>query len=129
MENLPPLLQHLADIPRLHTVPFPELRIGKGEITLSVDDVDEKRFQLVFKPFQAIRVTTVDCFLFPTKSGFIRGGVFIVENSPWVLELREALRQIDRTATFMDKAFHYLIPAGDDVIEVVAWGVVSSRIF
>jgi hypothetical protein len=41
------------------------------------------------------------------------------EGSDWVEQLRADVR--DSYATFMDHAHHFFIPAGDLIIEVVAW--------
>ena len=43
--------------------------------------------------------------------------------APWLDELTDALSEIDRTADFMQRAIHFLVPAGDDVVEVAAWRV------
>lgn len=109
--------------PRIHTVPLPELRVAQSQVELSLDTADEQRQHFVFRPYQAIRVTTEDCFLASPDSGLHKGGVFVVEDSPWLLELRKALSQIDRGATFLDRSHHYVIPSGDDIVEVIAWGI------
>jgi hypothetical protein len=43
--------------------------------------------------------------------------------SAWIDELKSALRVIDESADFMEKALHFTIPAGDDVLEIAAWKV------
>jgi hypothetical protein len=109
--------------PAIHTVPVPELTISRGGVTLALDDVDEHRCSLVFSPYQAVRVTTQDCFVPPPDSGFARGGLFVVEGSRWIDDLRSALAEVDRFATFLDQAHHFVVPSGDDIVEVVAWQV------
>ncbi len=86
-----------------------------------LDGVDEQRWSFSFQPYQAVRITTQDCFLVSPSSGLYKGGVFLVEESPWIADLKAALHQIDQFATFLDQAHHYVIPSGDDVVEVVAW--------
>lgn len=111
----------ISDTPQIHTVPLPELTVAKAQVTLSLDDAEEQRRQFIFSPYQSIRITTQDCFLVSSESGFYRGGVFLVENSPWIVELQAALSQIDHIATFLNQSHHFVVPSGDDIIEVVAW--------
>lgn len=107
--------------PQIHTVPLPEITIGRAQISLLLDGADEQRHCFIFCPYQAIRVTTQDCFVRSPDSKLHKGGVFRVEDSLWLAELREALSHVDHCATFLDQAHHYIIPSGDDVVEVVAW--------
>ena len=113
----------LPGAPSIHTVPLPELVVGKGEVRIGLDDADETRVTFVFTPYQAVRVTTLDAFPTPPESGLRPGGVFMVEESEWIEELRSVLALKDSTATFLDRARHYVIPSGDDIVEVVAWDV------
>jgi hypothetical protein len=113
----------IPNSPLIHLVPLMELAIAKSQVKLSLDDADEQRRHIIFRPYQAIRVTTEDCFLVPPDSGFYKGGVFMVEDSPWLVELGQALSRIDRRAKFLDKSYHYVIPSGDDIVEVVAWKI------
>lgn len=113
----------IAEMPRLHSVPRAEVEIRERRVVISLDDASERRLRLIFRPYQAVRVTTIDCFLVPPKSGFSRTGVSRVEGSVWLEELRAALARIDRDATFLQTATHYVIPAGDDVVEIVATGM------
>src|SRR4051794_33231921 len=107
----------LPDTPRIHVVPLPEISIGKAQVTLRLDDVDGERVSLVFSPYQAVRVTTEDCFDFDPNTGLFREGVFVVEESPWIAELQSVLFEKDRGATFLTRSHHYVVPSGDDVVE------------
>jgi hypothetical protein len=102
-------------------VPRPEIIVKTAEMTLMLDDADEHRRSLIFSPYQAIRITTQDCFLVSRESGLYKGGVFVVDDSPWIAELAASLSHIDSHATFLDRSHHFIIPSGDDVVEVVAW--------
>ena len=113
----------IPSAPSIHEVPLPEIAVERSRVRLTLDGTDEQRRSLIFFPYQAIRVTTQDCFVVAPESGLYKGGVFLVEESPWIADLREALRQIDRKATFLDQSHHYVVPSGDDVVEVVAWNL------
>ena len=104
-------------------MPAPEIAVEKSRVRLTLDGPDEHRRTFIFFPYQAIRVTTQDCFVVSPGSGLYKGGVFQVEDSPWIAGLREALSQIDRHARFLDHSHHYVVPSGDDVVEVVAWNL------
>jgi hypothetical protein len=109
--------------PTIHRVPRPEITIQRAAVTITLDDAGDHRHSFVFSPYQAVRVTTQDCFLAPPDSGFRKDGVFVVEDSPWIAELKSALAQVDRLATFLERSHHFVVPSGDDIVEVVAWEV------
>jgi hypothetical protein len=113
----------IPDIPDIHGVPLPVMQIAGTEVVVSLDDVDEQRLTLVFKPYQAVRITTWDCFVVLPESGFSHGGVFLVENSPWLADLKKDLKLSDPYATFMEKSTHFVVPSGDQVLEVIAWNL------
>lgn len=89
-------------------------------VTIEGTDVDGKAHRLRFVTFQALRVTTIDCFAVPKGLRLDTGLVMEVEDSTWLKELERSLRRVDVTATFLTRAHHYVLNTGDDVIEVVA---------
>jgi hypothetical protein len=111
----------IEGIPRLHTVPLTTVRHEQGTVRVEYGDHENYTVCLVFEPMQAYRVTTADCFVIP--QGFLPYTVVEVLDSPWIAELKAALRIRHRYATFMEKARHFLIPGGDDFVEIVAWSV------
>ena len=46
-----------------------------------------------------------------------------VIHSDWISSLKETLKLIDESADFLSKSHHYIIDCGDNIYEVVAWGV------
>lgn len=109
--------------PSIHAVPMPEMQVQTAKVSLTLDGADGQRRTLLFYPFQAIRVTTQDCFVVSPESGLRKGEVFWVEDSPWIADLKEALSHTDHLATFLDPSHHYIVPCGDEVVEVVAWNL------
>lgn len=103
-------------IPEFHETALEEITFTFYNIIVLFDDVDEQRWKLKFSPYQGIKVTTGDCVKcdFPGWSKMVER-----ENSLWVEELKNNLT--DRTATFMDKAHHYILPFQNIVLEIVAW--------
>jgi hypothetical protein len=109
--------------PVLPRVVYPVIEIKDRMIRVSLDDIDDHKIELRFQPYQALNLTTRDCFLMPAGSEHLRNRIFYQRTSTWIEELKSALQVSDRTADFMDKALHFTIPAGDDVLEIAAWKV------
>ena len=113
----------VADIPHLHTTPLATVFVRDSEVRIEVDGADEKRGVIVFGTYQALRVTTADCYYPPADLSSLPNGVLEVVQSTWIEELRSVLRRCDEGATFLDKARHFIIPLQDDFAEVVAWDI------
>ena len=113
----------LEGMPRLHVTPLARTEVKGDSVQVELDDELERRFRLVFATYQAVRITTADCFIVPGKTAIEPQRVNEVQNSPWIDELTLALKQIDQDGQFMDKARHFLVPAQDEFIEVVAWNI------
>lgn len=114
-------------MPMLNTTPLATIRVDRAVI-IEADDPSEKRWQFTLSPYQAVRITTSDCFLVPSGLTFIHNTVCEVVDSPWVRDLSASLGKIDNTATFMSQAHHYFFPLQDDFAEVVAWEITCERI-
>lgn len=113
----------LSGGPVLSRVMYPTITIADRIVQAVVTDTDERDVILRFRPYQSLRVTTMDCYLGTEDLPRQLDGVHWSRVSPWLDELTEALSEIDRTADFMQRAIHFLVPAGDDVLEVVAWQI------
>jgi hypothetical protein len=81
----------------------------------------------VFRPTQAVAITTVDLWSPPDGEGLVGRRVSEVMDSAWRHELWERLAAHDPHASFMDHARHFVVPAEDDVIEVLAWQLLWRR--
>src|SRR5437667_11906858 len=111
----------VQSIPRLHTTPLASIRVKDSRVIADIDDEQEKRLSLVFHPYQAMRMTTADCYALPDGVVLSPNTVMEVLRSTWIAELTRRLKQVDETATFMGKARHFIVPLQDDFLEVVAW--------
>ena len=114
--------------PVLQRVSYPVIEIKDRLIRVSLEDVQGNPIQLEFQPYQAMRLTTQDCFLAQPGSERLHSRILYQKTSPWLAELKAALKVIDRTADFMDQALHFTIPAGDDVLEIAAWKVAIAHL-
>jgi len=110
-------------IPTLNTTPLAEIRVKNFRITVIVDDVSEKRFELVFDTYQAMRLITADCYLVPENINLPARTVVEVLDSSWIMELKRNLKEIDETADFMERSRHFILPLQDNFLEVVAWNL------
>jgi hypothetical protein len=111
----------IPGVPELDDVMSPTITVADRVIAAIVADVDEREITLRFRPYQALRVTTVDCFDEPDGVPHRPSQIYWSRTSTWIDELTAALATVDFTADFMERAVHFIVPAGDDVIEVVAW--------
>jgi hypothetical protein len=110
---------HIAvpGVPALHPLPDATISGTEHRLAVDLDTTAGARLRLEFAPIQAVRITTQDLF----TGGYERGAVVEVADSLWLATLTADLAANDRFATFMDNARHFLVPAGDAVIEVAAW--------
>lgn len=113
----------ISGAPKIHSTPLARVTIRDSTVILEVDDLNEHRTRLCFKPYQAIQITTADCFESPGGATVIANTLVEVRPSAWIERLTEQQKRIDETATFMKRARHFLVPLQDDFLEVVAWEV------
>ncbi len=88
-----------------------------GPCIVEINDSSYKRVAVRFGAVRAIRVLAMDCFIF--YQGLARHSIQEVIDSPWIEELRSAASRMGQPR-FLDGTHHFVIPAYDDVIEVVA---------
>ena len=79
----------------INNVPLEKITFEQTTIIIEFDDINEKRFKAVFKPYQAIKVITADCFDKEVllsdenlESGRYQRHILEVENSEWIKELK-----------------------------------------
>lgn len=116
----------IPNLPRLNTTPLASVRLENGGVIVNVDDEQEQRVQIVMRPYQAMRMTTADCFMFSSGTNIIPKTICEVLESEWISDLKRILSVTDETATFLNRAHHYLFPLQDDFLEVVAWDIAVS---
>ena len=110
----------------LHSVPLENIEITNNTIKITYDDINEDRMELMFKTYQAFKITTIDCVSaqdyyneFCYRDGIYHRHILEIINSPWIKSLKNSLTDI--TATFLDKAHHYFLLLGDSVLEIIAF--------
>jgi hypothetical protein len=120
--NVPKLIE-LPHLRKLNVTPLALLQVQGASVIVDVDDEHEQRIRLILRPYQALRMTTADCFVslegLPLKPQLIME----VVASEWLEELKQNLRLVDSSATFMAKARHFVFPLQDDFLEVAAWDI------
>lgn len=110
-------------LPELDRAMSPGIQVADRAIRATLQDAQGHDLVLTFKPYQAARLVTVDCYRAPEGLGHRPRSIHWARSSAWLDELRERLAELDPGADFMERAIHFLVPAGDDVLEVVAWQV------
>lgn len=107
--------------PRIHTTPLAKVISSESKTFVELDDENEHRLRITFKPTQATRLITYDCFSLPDGLEIRSKNVIEVVDSPWIIELNKVLSSSDSSATFLDQSKHYLLPLQDNFLEVIAW--------
>ena len=116
----------MEGFPDLYGVPTPYVEVHDHHVVVEIEDSFEgrdRRTRAVFEVFQAVRVITEDCFIYPVGLFEISLGMVEVVDSPWIEELKADLARHHPGAVFMEQAKHFLIPTRYKVVEVVGWRV------
>lgn len=110
----------------IHTVPLEDISISDIEIIIEFDDINKKRIKLIFKPYQAFKVTTIDCISvrdYDTNISYMNGRyhrhIIEILDSPWISELKKC--PLGSNHSFMGKAHHYFLLLGDNGIEIITY--------
>ena len=111
----------------INNVPLEHISIEEYVIVIELDDVNENRYRMVFKPYQALKITTADCFdkdiLLIRESfelGIYQRHILEVENSEWIMQLKKALKENDEDASFMKESRHFIVDLRDNILEISA---------
>lgn len=114
----------------IHVTPLEEVTINTTDISIEFDDSEEVRWKASISPYQAFRVTTVDCI--ETESFLIGGkrpfNILEVTQSDWLDELKSVLAEKDPSANFLEKAHHYVFPFQDILVEIVGWQIKFEKL-
>ena len=124
MSHPAPAAPHtIEELPLLARACEPVIHIAARRIEVAHEAAGGAPLELRFQPYQALRLTTMDCFVVNGPDEYTPGRLTCRRVSPWLDALRAALHETDPRARFMDRALHFTLPAGDDVLEVAAWKV------
>lgn len=113
----------------INNVPLGKISVEQNAVTIDFDDIYERRHKIQFIPYQAIKITTADCFRKDVlltdetlASGRYQRYIPEIENSQWIDQLKRALKEIDENASFMEHAGHFVLDLGDEIVEIAASG-------
>ena len=113
----------------INNVPLGKISVEQNAVTIDFDDIYERRHKIQFTPYQAIKITTADCFRKDVlltdetlASGRYQRYIPETENSQWTDQLKRALKEIDENASFMEHARHFVLDLGDEIEEIAASG-------
>jgi hypothetical protein len=117
-------------IPALESTTSPVVSVDQSDAVVEALAAEGGPVRMRLSPYQAVRVRTIDAYVPPLddEAGFLPFRVLEVQDSLWIEELRADAAQVNHTATFMDDARHFLLMAGDSVVEVVAWNLEWSSV-
>ena len=120
------IIKKTNDLLVIHETPCEEIHINSNSITIEFDDINEARRKIFFCPFQAVRITTIDCVDLDTvivpesySNGRYRRYLLECIDSPWIDNLKSQL--VDSTDDFLEKSKHFMLDLGDNLLEIIAW--------
>ena len=102
------------------TTPLGKLTVENAKVIVELT-VENVSIRVVFAPYQAVRVTTADCFLVAPDAFIEPRTIMEMSNSQWIEQLSGSLSQVDETATFLTQTRHFLVACQDNFIEIIAW--------
>ncbi len=106
----------------INETPLERLSYEGADLIVEFDKQDNERVRLTFSPWQALRVTTIDCY--DVRSLLIEGRLHrrVLEfmDSEWISALKGELHYHDYLATFLNDAHHFVLLFQDNVVEIVA---------
>jgi len=116
----------------VHTTPLEKFNFTEaGDFVIEFDNAEERRLQLIFKGGGvALRITLIDCFdleKLKVNSQFPRHLLEIID-SPWIHELTTNFHKSNPYDNLMEQVHHFVLPLGDNVVEVAAWEYEIRRI-
>ena len=117
----------------INECPLEKFYIDESSIKIVIDDIHENSKSLIFQPYQAIRITAVDCadlsIIDSCADVFATGKYqrYLLEEtkSTWIPQLRKTL--VDLDDDFLIKSRHFVLHLGDNLVEIVAWNVNISN--
>jgi len=116
-------LMTLQGFPKLHETPLAKIYSNMPCLSIECDDSIERRINIQFKPYQAFRLTTCDCFNPPGDLHSFSCEILEVEDSSWIGELSRIAKSADQASDFMEKSRHFILPLQDEFLEVAAWDI------
>lgn len=111
----------------INNVPLEEIKITQTAVEVRIDDINERRYCITFKPYQAVKVITSDCFdksilLDSDNYSFGRYKRYILEalDSEWINMMKSTLKSNDENAVFLETARHFILDLGDNILEIIS---------
>lgn len=108
----------------INTTPLEKMVLDPYSIEIELDDIEELRYKVIVKPYQAIKVVTIDCVSskdyyneYCFRDGFYHRHILEIDNSLWIQKLK---KNITSSNMFLDGVKHFVLPLQDIIVEVIA---------
>ena len=116
----------------IHTTSLEKIIVDANSIEICLDDVNEERYRIVAKPYQAIKITTIDCASsddfhndFCFRDGRYHRHILQMLNSHFLKELKEKAASFG----FLTKSKHFVFPLQEIVVELIAYELNVTKQF
>lgn len=114
----------------IHTTPLEEVKIDSTSLQIMLDDIFEERYILYAKPYQAFKITTIDCVSshnyyneFCYRNGIFHRHILQIENSDYISELKNANPSVD----FLNSSKHFALLLQDNLIDIISYELVLEK--
>lgn len=114
----------------INTTPLEKIIIDSNSIIVLFDDIYENRYKIKAKPYQSVKITTIDCVSsqeyynsFCYREGRFHRHILQLENS----ELLNELMRKSNGKQFLNDSKHYALPFQDILIEFLAYELKLER--
>lgn len=107
----------------IHTTPSEEIIVDPDSITVTLDDIYERRYKITVKPFVSIKIVTIDCVSskeyyndFCYREGRYHRHILQADNSHDL----NMLIQNSGGKQFLNNAKCFILPLQDNFVEIIA---------
>lgn len=114
----------------INTTPLEEIIIDPYSLQIILDDISEERYVLYTEPYQAFKITTIDCASaldyyndYCYRDGRYHRHILQIENSDYISELRKAAPSAD----FLNDSKHFALLLQDNLIDIISYELVISK--
>ena len=115
----------------IHTTPLEKILIDAYSVEILLDDIRENRYRIFAKPYQAIKIITIDCASsenyhndYCFRDGKYHRHILLMINSNLINELKINATEHD----FLEKAKHFILPLQENIVEIIAYELVVEKV-
>jgi len=114
----------------IHTTPLEKISMNANSVEIFLDDVKEIRYKISARPYQAVKIITIDCTSsvdyyndYCYRDGRFRRHILEIESSSFINDLKEKTSD----SVFLEKSRHFVLPLQENIVELVAYDITVEK--